>query len=357
MYNSPHCHVGFLFFLLHPASAAVPSSHHHQHNTINTTPSIHLHQHNTINTTPSIHHHQHNTINTTPSTLHHQKQHHQDNIINTPSTQHHQHYTIYTTSSKTTSSTQHHQHDTIKTTPSTQHHLHYIIKHNITSYFACQVQHSEHIQRGPRKSGDGLSNMGAGCVAGAALGGPQSHFAWQVQHSEHLQRGQRKGCFCVAGAALGACQCHFAWQVQHLEHLQSGPQKSGDDWVLWAPAAFGWQVRHLEHLSLIFAWPLPHGYASPEKSEAWMCACLDLDHVLLWTVLIESRIKLGLRLQVQHNQTWKPSATESASCDETRLGIGLLRSLLWHSIIYTTPSTQYHQHSIIYWVPSHFVGC
>ena len=30
------------------------------------------------------------------------------------------------------------------------------------------------------------------CVAGAALGARQCHFAWQVQHSEHLQRGPRK---------------------------------------------------------------------------------------------------------------------------------------------------------------------
>ena len=79
---SPHCHVGFLFFLLHPASSSssssrrllrintTPSTQHHQHNTINTTPSTQHHQHNTINTTPTQHtinttHHQHNTINTT----------------------------------------------------------------------------------------------------------------------------------------------------------------------------------------------------------------------------------------------------------------------------------------------------
>ena len=47
------------------------------------------------------------------------------------------------------------------------------------------------------------------CVAGTALGAPQSHFAWQVQHSEQLQRGSRK-----AGP-----QSHFALQVQHLEDL------------------------------------------------------------------------------------------------------------------------------------------
>ena len=57
--------------------------------------------------------------------------------------------------------------------------------------------------------------------------------------------------FCVARAALGAPQCHFAWQVQHSEHLQGRPQKSGDDWVLWTPAAFAWQVQHLQDLSLI----------------------------------------------------------------------------------------------------------
>ena len=32
------------------------------------------------------------------------------------------------------------------------------------------------------------------CVAGAALGAPQSHFAWQVQHSEHLSLISRGRC-------------------------------------------------------------------------------------------------------------------------------------------------------------------
>ena len=36
------------------------------------------------------------------------------------------------------------------------------------------------------------STSGSSCVAGAALAAPQCHFAWQVQHLEHLQRGPRK---------------------------------------------------------------------------------------------------------------------------------------------------------------------
>ena len=113
---SPHCHVGFLFSLLHPAAAsssaaATSSTQRHQHNIINTTPSTQHHQHNTINTsssttTPTTRHHLHNILNTTPSTLHHQKQpsstQHLHNIINTtPSTLHHQ--------------KQHHQHNIIST--------------------------------------------------------------------------------------------------------------------------------------------------------------------------------------------------------------------------------------------------
>ena len=60
--------------------------------------------------------------------------------------------------------------------------------------------------------------------------------------------------FCVAGAALGALQAHFVWQVQLLEQIHRGPQKSGDNWVLWTPAAFAWQAQHLEHL----AWQVQH---------------------------------------------------------------------------------------------------
>ena len=59
------------------------------------------------------------------------------------------------------------------------------------------------------------------------------------------------GCLRVAGAALGGPQSHFAWQVQHSEQFERGPRKSGDDWVLWTPAAFAWQVQHLEHFSVI----------------------------------------------------------------------------------------------------------
>ena len=112
--------------------------------------------------TPSRQHHQHNTI------------------INTPSTQHHQHYTIYTTSSKRTSSTRHHQDNIINTTPSTQHHQHIIInttQHNTT----LSTQRSAEVRHRLNPV-----DTGCVCVAGAALGAPQSHFAWQAQHLEHL---------------------------------------------------------------------------------------------------------------------------------------------------------------------------
>ena len=109
-FYSPHCHVWFLFSLLHPAASSSAA-----YNITNTTSSLlrilHYNINNNIINTTSSTHHLHNTINTTPSTLYHQKQHHQHNIINTtPSRQHHQHNTI-----NTSSSTQHHQHNTINT--------------------------------------------------------------------------------------------------------------------------------------------------------------------------------------------------------------------------------------------------
>ena len=56
-------------------------------------------------------------------------------------------------------------------------------------HFAWQVPPSEHLQRGPRKSGDDLSTMGAGCFCEAWCS------TWSISVS-----------FCVAGAALGASQ-------------------------------------------------------------------------------------------------------------------------------------------------------
>ena len=164
------------------------------------------------------------------------------------------------------------------------------------SHFAWQAQHSDHLivilrgrcstrrmSREVRRSPATIEYYGrrlllrgecntwrtsvSFCVAGAALGTPQSHFAWQgaeigasqghfalqVQQlvrgspaTEYygrglLLRGRRSiwstsVSFCVAGAALGAPQshfawlvCHFAWHVHQLEHLERGPRKSGND--------------------------------------------------------------------------------------------------------------------------------
>ena len=283
--------MGFLFFLLHLAAASSA--------TINTTPSTQHHRHKIINTTSSTQHHQHNIINTTPSTVHHQKQHHQHNIttiyttsstlhhlqyiiknnmINTtsstrqpqdvtPSTQHHQHIIIIiinTTSSSSSSSKQHHQHNTINTkvrgSPATieccGRRLRLRGRRSTwsTSVSFCVAgaargAHPERSAEVPRR----LSTVGTGCVcvAGTALGAPQSHFGrsstWSTSVSfcvagaargappERSAEVRRRlsivgaGCFCVAGAALGASPSHFAWQVQHAEHLQRGPRKSGDD--------------------------------------------------------------------------------------------------------------------------------
>ena len=69
-------------------------------------------------------------------------------------------------------------------------------------------------------------DAGCFCVAGAALGGPQSHFAWQVQHLEHLSLILRGRCstwstsvsFCVAGALLEASQLRIAVAGQQHQH-------------------------------------------------------------------------------------------------------------------------------------------
>ena len=294
---SPHCHVGFLFFLLHPASAAsssaaatsstqhhqhiistTPSTQHHQHNIIYTTPSTQHHRHNTINTTPSTQHHQHiiinttssrrhhlhNICNTTPSTLHHQKQHHQHNIINTPSKQHHQHYTTYTTSSKTPSSTQHHQHDTIKKTPSTQHHQHTIINNTInttpsrkhhqhnTINTPSSAQHHQHntINTTPstQHHQHNISLILRGrcsirCSAREVRGSPATieYFGRRLLLRGRCSTWSTSVSFCVAGAAFGAPPERSAEVRRRLNTMA------------WTPAAFARKVQELEDLSLILS--------------------------------------------------------------------------------------------------------
>ena len=73
-------------------------------------------------------------------------------------------------------------------------------------------------------------DAGCLCVAGAALGGPQSHFAWQVQHSEHLTVILCGKCstwrtslsFCAAGAALGAPPERSAEVRRRLSTMDAG---------------------------------------------------------------------------------------------------------------------------------------
>ena len=97
-------------------------------------------------------------------------------------------------------------------------------------------------------------------MAGAAPGASHwssSRFAWQVQHSEHLSVILRGRCSTRStsrevrgspatieyyGRRLLVCGMCSTWER---------PRKSGDDWVLWTPAACACQVQHLEDLSLI----------------------------------------------------------------------------------------------------------
>ena len=111
--------------------------------------------------------HQHNMINTTPP-----RQHHQHNAINT------------------SSSTQHHQHNT---------NISLILRGRCSTRSNSREVHGspatiEYCGRRLRLPGrrSTWSTSVSFCVAGATLGAPQSHFAWQVQHAEHLQRGPRK---------------------------------------------------------------------------------------------------------------------------------------------------------------------
>ena len=418
---SPHCHVGFLFFLLHPAASTsafasrrlhlnnnitTSSTHHHQHITNNTTPSTQHHQHNTIHTTPSAHHHQQHTIITTPSTQHQQHntitttRHQQHTINTTPSTNHHQQHTINTTPStqhhintttnttpstttpsthhqqhntiNTSPSTQHHQHNTINTTPSTQHHQHKHRQHNIlntspstqrhphnTIHTTSPTHHHQHNTINPPQAPFAWQARGRRSTCSTSVSFCMAEvrrqvstwtpaaFAWQVQHSEDLHRGRRKsgdkwvlwrrlllrgrcstwstsdsfcgsgqvstmdaGCFCmagtalgapqapfcVAGAALGAPECHFAWQAQHVEHLHRVQQKSGDKGILWTPAACAWQVQHLEHLRIIFRGrcsTLDHLHRGRRKSgDKWV---LWTPAAFAWQVQRLEHLRLVLR--------------------------------------------------------------
>ena len=289
VFFSPTLPCGFLLLLLYAASAAASSSSSAASSAI-------------INTTPSTHH-QHNTINTTPSTQHHQQHHLHDAINNiiytTPSTQH-QHNTI-----NTTSSARHHQHNTIQHTiintsssSSTQHH-----PHNIIYTTSSTQQHHQH---------NTIYTTSSNTTSSSLIGGHQSHFAWQVQHSEHLSvilRGRSSTwstsmSFCVAGAALGATP----------ERSAEARRQSGDDWVLWAPAAFAWQVQHLEHLSVIL-----RGRCSTRN-----------------TIYTTSSTRNHPTQAHQHITIYITPSTQHHL----------------HNTIYTTSSTQHHLHYIIHTTPS-----
>ena len=127
--------------------------------------------------------------------------------------------------------------------------------------------------------------MGAGCfcVAGAALGAPQSHCAWQVQHSVHLSvilrgmcstrstsrevRGSpatieyygrrlvlRGSCstwstsvsFCVAGAALEAPPERSAEVRRRLSTMGAGCFCVAGAALGGPRSHFAWQVQHLD---------------------------------------------------------------------------------------------------------------
>ena len=261
--HSPHCHVYCFCFscsilplllrrLLRPHQHNIninqhqptstnintpwTSTRHHQHNTITTTSSTRDHQHNTINTWSSTHHHHlHNTINTTPSTLHHQHsstRHHQHKTINTSSsTHHHLHNTINTTPSTlhlhttpSTSSTQHHLHDITYTTRPAQHHQHIIINRTSTT------RHHQHntINTTSIQQHHQRNTIYTTSTNKTPSTQHHQHHPHKIIYTTSSTRHNQPRCSTRSTSALGAPR---------------GPRKSGDNWLLWTPAAFAWQVQ------------------------------------------------------------------------------------------------------------------
>ena len=103
-----------------------------------------------------------------------------------------------------------------------------------------------------------IMDSGYFCMAGASLEALQAYLAWQVQHLEHLHRGPQKTLLCAPSC--------FVWQAQHLEHLWLVLPGKRSTWSTFSrvrgrpatiealvapPACFAWQAQHLEHLSVI----------------------------------------------------------------------------------------------------------
>ena len=105
-----------------------------------------------------------------------------------------------------------------------------------------------------------------------------------------------------------------------VDHLQRGPRKSGDDWVLWTPAAFAWQAQHLEHLRLILR----------GRRSTWSTSnTTSPTHAIYITSSTQHH---------QHNLINTSPSTQHPL----------------HNTIYTTSSKQHHLHYIItYWKVQH----
>ena len=189
-------------------------------------------------------------------------------------------------------------------------------------------------------------------VAGAALGAPPERSAEVRRRSSTMGRVLLRGrcstwrtsvSFCVAGAALRASDCHLAWQVQHWEHLQRGLRKSGDDWVLWAPAAFAWQVQRLEDLSLI---------VRGSSCSIFLPFCTSTQHHLDYIVNTTPTTR---HLKTQHQKHTRTPSTLHHQHNIINTTSSTHHHL--HNTIYTTPSTQHHPHNTMYTTSSHTGSC
>ena len=101
------------------------------------------------------------------------------------------------------------------------------------SFFAWQAQHLEHLRLvllGRRSTWSTFIEVGGSPATSDASG---RRFVlrgrWSTWSTSGSFRVAGSSSFCVAGAALGAPQTRLAWQMQHLEHLHRGWRKSGDE--------------------------------------------------------------------------------------------------------------------------------
>ena len=234
-------------------------------------------------------------------------------------------------------------------------------------------------------------DAGCFCVAGAALGAPQSHFAWQVQHlaapperstevrrqvstmdawsssgsfcvagaalgappersaEVRRQAGRRlrlrgrcstwstSGSFCVAGAALGAPQAGFAWQLQRWNHLS----------CVLRGISLRLNPSTQHHLHYIIKHTIIKTTPSPQHHQHNLIHTTSSTHHHLHNTIYTT----PSTLHHQHNTIYTTSSTQHHQYNIINKPPSSTHPHQ-HNTINTTPSTQPHQHITIYKTPS-----